>query len=1066
MDNKAPQSFSNEIKQYLEIFRRWVWLLFLFTLIGGGATYFFSVRQEKIYRASATVLIDQPQQSLDYASSISNDRLSQTYSQLMVQQPTLEGVIERLGLDMSVRDLSKALAVNVVQDTQLLRIVVEDTDPERAAEIVNTIGIVFAEKTEELQAARYRETKTSLETQMAQMDAQIQETTQALNLIKGSETVDFQVNLLEVELETYRQIYQGLLLQIVELETQPTATEAPSLAESQETPVISSPVEYQLAAIEAKIIEISTLMDAFGYPRGVEYDLLDTQLTVYKNLYSQLVRDLIYSGQETPTGIASSELDILSFSETFRPDIDTLSSQLEITGERILSITAQINAAGGTANNGVERDRLESNLALYRQTYANLVQSYEQVRLAEIQNTSRVDLVQPATPPIIPIRPDIVQNTLLGLVVGLVSGGIVVFLIEMLDDTIKGPGDVIQHLKLPILGYVAHMEENGDDPITIAQPRSPLSEAFRSIRTNIQYSSIDHPLQSILITSPTPRDGKSTVAANLGVVLAHGEYNVTVIDADMRRPRQHKIFGLPNRKGLSETLVRTEFDLNGNLHKKEGVKNLSILTTGDLPPNPSELIGSDKMLEFIQLMKSKSDIVIIDTPPVTTVTDPVILATLVDGVILVLRPGATKLAAAIQATEQLKQVGANVIGVVLNDSDNKSSRYYHHYKGYYYQYGKNYAYSTGGEKKKWKIRSGEKTRRGLSSSPIRPWMWFAIVGVIGLILVSFFTKSQLIPFWDIHLSEDAVGIDEMLIKPTTTEKPLVNTLTSTPTPAFLITPSPIAQLIPTHSPTETAIDLPMKTLAVTITPYSSKPTLGPGLMTPFGPNSEYVFHQVQTGESLPHLAASYQTSTDAIITVNGLEPNQPLQPGQFIIITRQVEDLEIFPVSILSLEADTMITDIAAQYEISVDDLRYYNELGSSEFIPAGRLIIIPPKVNPNKFSTEPFGPNDEYILHKVKPGDSFPILEALYQTSAEVIRKSNSISGILLVDMVVVIVVGETDPSEVQPFKMVFVEVETPINELAIYYRATEFDLIYYNDLEVGKLVPAGRWLICPTAK
>jgi LysM repeat protein len=353
-----------------------------------------------------------------------------------------------------------------------------------------------------------------------------------------------------------------------------------------------------------------------------------------------------------------------------------------------------------------------------------------------------------------------------------------------------------------------------------------------------------------------------------------------------------------------------------------------------------------------------------------------------------------------------------------------------------------------------------------SSSPIRPWMWFAIVGVIGLILVGFFTKPQLIPFWDIHLSEEARGLDEMLIKLTATENPLVNTLTSTPTPAFLITPSPIAQLIPTHSPTETAIDLLMKTLAVTITPYSSKPTLGPSLMTPFGPNSEYIFHQVQTGENLPHLAASYQTSTDAIITVNGLEPNQPLQPGQFIIITWRVEDLEIFPVSILSLEADTMITDIAAQYEISVDDLRYYNELGSSEFIPAGRLIIIPPKVNPNKFSTEPFGPNHEYILHKVKPGDSFPILEALYQTSADVIRKLNSISGILLVDMVVVIVVGETDPSDVQPFKMVFVDVETPINDLAINYRTTEFDLIYYNDLEAGKLVPAGRWLIYPTAK
>ena len=707
-ESQNPQSFSNEIKQYLNLFRRWAWLLILFTILGGVGTYFFSLRQEKIYQASATVLIDQPQISTDYTSSISNDRLAQTYSQLMIQQPTLEGVIQSLGLDLSVKDLSKTLAVNVVPDTQLLRIVIEDTDPERAAAIVNTIGTVFAEENQELQAARYRETKTSLETQMATMDDQIQETNQALNTIKNTDEVDTQTNLLEVQLETYRRIYQGLLTQIVELDAQPDIIE-PSTTNDAGIPVANaSPIEQQLAIIEAKILEISSQMGTFGYPRTAEYDLLDARLSVYKNLYSQLVRDLILSEQEQAPASADDEFDSLVFNGNLSPDVETLSAQLEVAGQRIQEISAQINEAGGSSD-GVERDRLESNLALYRQTYANLVQSYEQVRLAEIQNTSRVDLVQPATAPTVPVRPDVIQNTLLGLLVGLIVGGSVAFLIEMMDDTVKGPGDVLQQLGLPILGYVSHIQEDGQQPITIAQPRSPISEAFRSIRTNIQHSSIDHPIQSILVTSPTPRDGKSTVAANLGVVLAHGDYKVSVIDADMRRPRQHKIFDLPNRRGLTESLVSTEFHVNGFFHHKEGVKNLSILTSGDLPPNPAELVGSDKMRNFIHLMKNNADIIVIDTPPVIAVTDPVILSKRVDGVILVLRPGVTKLAAAIQATEQLKQVGANILGVVLNDSENKANRYYHYYKGDYYRYGKYYDYGSDGEKRrKWRLPTKSK----------------------------------------------------------------------------------------------------------------------------------------------------------------------------------------------------------------------------------------------------------------------------------------------------------------------------------------------------------------------
>jgi capsular exopolysaccharide synthesis family protein len=209
-----------------------------------------------------------------------------------------------------------------------------------------------------------------------------------------------------------------------------------------------------------------------------------------------------------------------------------------------------------------------------------------------------------------------------------------------------------------------------------------------------------------MVTSPTPKDGKSTVAANLGVVLAQGQHQVAIMDADLRKPRLHRIFHLANRNGLTDALIQPEISMNGRL-KMTKIRNLSVLTTGDLPPNPSELVGSDKMLEIFRSMRNSSDIIIIDTPPVMAVTDPVVLATRVDGVIVVVRPGVTKLAAAVQTVDQLRKVGAPILGVVLNDADNMGKRYSPYYKGYYYQYGSYYDSAPVRVKRKKKSRPKE-----------------------------------------------------------------------------------------------------------------------------------------------------------------------------------------------------------------------------------------------------------------------------------------------------------------------------------------------------------------------
>jgi non-specific protein-tyrosine kinase len=278
-------------------------------------------------------------------------------------------------------------------------------------------------------------------------------------------------------------------------------------------------------------------------------------------------------------------------------------------------------------------------------------------------------------------------------------------LIEALDDTLRDPEEASRQLGVPILGFIARYTIPDEPPITLAEPRAPVAEAFRALRTNIQFASVDRSLHSLLVTSPSPADGKSTVVANLGVVMAQGGRSCVLIDSDLRRPRIHKLFRISNRRGISELFVQSEINLNGSIQKTE-VPNLYVLTSGSLPPNPSELLGSEKMLDIIHQIEGQSDLIIVDSPPVLAVTDASVLAPRMDGVLLVVKPGVTKFMAVKQAVEQLRRVGANVIGIVLNEVEFKRSRYY--YKSYYYTYYDSSPYTESGSRNGRKVKHGSK----------------------------------------------------------------------------------------------------------------------------------------------------------------------------------------------------------------------------------------------------------------------------------------------------------------------------------------------------------------------
>jgi capsular exopolysaccharide synthesis family protein len=213
--------------------------------------------------------------------------------------------------------------------------------------------------------------------------------------------------------------------------------------------------------------------------------------------------------------------------------------------------------------------------------------------------------------------------------------------------------------------------------ITEFDKRSPISEQFRTLRTNIQFASVDKKLKTILVTSSSPGEGKSTTAANLGIVLSQQESRVLLVDTDLRKPTMHFSFQVPNQTGFTNVVTGQKKFRAAAV--STSISNLDILPSGPVPPNPSELLSSRRMKTFVEEISRLYDYIIFDAPPVNAVTDAKVLAGMVDGTVLVIRSGGTEEAEAKKAVESLKKVEANLLGAVLNDRDIKESHYYDYY---------------------------------------------------------------------------------------------------------------------------------------------------------------------------------------------------------------------------------------------------------------------------------------------------------------------------------------------------------------------------------------------------
>lgn len=301
---------------------------------------------------------------------------------------------------------------------------------------------------------------------------------------------------------------------------------------------------------------------------------------------------------------------------------------------------------------------------------------------SDIRGVDNVILVDSASIPEKPTKPNIVINISLSFILGLIFSISLVVLINYLDQRIKDKDELKELVNLPILGEIPDFSSininNKDNYLFVNEsPKSLPSEAINILRTNLQFCNVNYNLKKILFTSSSPTDGKSTIISNLGIAMALTNKKVIIIDCDMRKPRIHRLFSLSNIIGLSH-ILSNQAELEECL-QSSGINNLSILTAGVIPPNPSELISSNGMKNLLDRLASNFDYILIDAPPLPLVADSQVLSTFADGTIIVARFGYTNKSSLINTKAILDGLKTNVIGVVLNNSPLDSS------VNYYYQ---------------------------------------------------------------------------------------------------------------------------------------------------------------------------------------------------------------------------------------------------------------------------------------------------------------------------------------------------------------------------------------------
>ncbi|HEV2915743.1 MAG TPA: polysaccharide biosynthesis tyrosine autokinase [Pyrinomonadaceae bacterium] len=578
--------------------------------------------------------------------------------------------------------LAANLKVDPVPGTNLVNLRYTHTDPVLAQKIANTMGDVFVLNNMMRQSKGSQNAYELLSREIADLQLKIKRSSEEqVNYAKEHNLP--QVLNPEADLEGKR--LATLSAQLLEAENTRKNLQSLYEAASKETDLNTIPEVQD----NKRIQELRNRLDILKQKR-------DELLVTYKEEWPEVKR-VDQQISQLEEALRDSPREVVSAMKKRYESAVAQENMLRQSYMQQRAVTSQQNV--DLIALGAIRQELETN----KQILNTLLQRQRELQITGGDRPNNVSVATTARVPSAPIGPQRTRNIFLALMLSLAAGVGLAFLLDYLDDTLKSVTDVDRYIHLPTLAVIPALRaesrlrlkvigggaaaENPDKENTalalINDVRSPVAEAYRHLRTSLLLSSAGQPPKTILVTSSQASEGKTTTAVNTAIMLGHTGAEVLVVDCDLRRPRLHSHFKVPNVRGITNYLSG-ETDLDALLQTFEQLPNLKILTSGPVPPNPAELLGSNEMRKLLTELGERFTHVIIDSPPAISFTDASILSTMVDGVMLVVHSGRSSRAVVRRAKQQLMDVGANIFGVVLNNVQLESQEFY--YASYYASY--------------------------------------------------------------------------------------------------------------------------------------------------------------------------------------------------------------------------------------------------------------------------------------------------------------------------------------------------------------------------------------------